>query len=86
MTKFKKYKSILKVIWQDAAYSNRDRLPRKMPPKQVTFGLFLGETKKAVNIGMNCHLENKKITDCHDTFMVPKKAIEKIIKIGEINE
>lgn len=84
MKKFKKHKSILKVIWQDAAYSNQSRLPRAMPPKQITFGLFLGETKKAVNIGMNCHLEKNKITDCHDSFIIPKESIEKIIEIEEI--
>lgn len=84
MTKFKKNKSILKVVWQDAAYSNKNRLPQKVPSKQITFGLFLGETEKAVNIGMNCHLEKEKIIDCHDTFIIPKKTIEKIIKIGEI--
>ena len=86
MTKFKKYKSILKVVWQDAAYSNRNRLPRKLPSKQITFGVFIGETKKSINIGMNCHWEGKKIIDCHDSFFVPKKVIEKIIKIDEINE
>ena len=35
---------------------------------------------------MNCHWEGKKIIDCHDSFFVPKKVIEKIIKIDEINE
>jgi len=86
--KFKKNKSILMVIWQDAAYSDRTKLPKKMPPMQITFGLFLGETKEAINIGMNCHLDfvNKKvINESVDAFLIPKKVIKEIKKIGNFN-
>ncbi|MFH0805362.1 MAG: hypothetical protein V1901_00540 [Patescibacteria group bacterium] len=86
--KFKKNKSILIIIWQDAAYSNKAKLPKKMPPMQITFGLFLGETKEAINIGMNCHLDfvNKKIiNESIDAFLIPKKVIKEIKSIGNFN-
>jgi len=76
------------IIWQDAAYSDRVNLPKKMPPMQITFGIFLGETKEAINIGMNCHLDsvNKKITnDSVDAFLIPKKVIKQIKNIGNFN-
>ena len=87
INKFKKDKSILMVVWQDAAFSNRVKLPKKNPPNQVTFGLFLGETKKAINIGMNCHLDylHKKIIDCRDTFLIPKRVIKKIENLANID-
>ena len=46
--KIKKNRSIVMVVWQDAAFSNRINLPSQVPPQQITFGLFLGETKKAI--------------------------------------
>ena len=75
--KFKKYKSIVMVIWKDAAYSYRSRLPKKLPTDQITFGIFLGSNKDAINIGMNCHMhpETHKIIDCKDAFLIPKKVI-----------
>ena len=81
---FKKDKDILMIVWQDAAFSNKTKLPQKMPLKQVTFGVFLGETSKAIKIGMNCQLENRKITECRDFFLIPKKVISSIKKISEI--
>ncbi|MFH1551588.1 MAG: hypothetical protein ABIC36_01755 [bacterium] len=86
--KFKKNKTILMIIWQDAAFSNRTELPKKMPPMQITFGLFLGETKDAINIGMNCHLDfiNKKIiNESIDAFLIPKKVIEEIKILEDFN-
>jgi len=86
--KLEENKSILMIIWQDAAYSDRVKLPKKMPPLEVTFGLFLGETKEAINIGMNCHFDstNGKIANNGvDAFLIPKKAIRKIKKIGNFN-
>lgn len=85
--KFEKNKSILMIIWQDAAFSNREKLPLKMPPKQITFGLFLGETKKAINLGMNCRIDYpyKTIIDCRDAFLIPKKVIKQINNLGDLN-
>ncbi|MFH1767085.1 MAG: hypothetical protein ABH826_03265 [Patescibacteria group bacterium] len=86
--KFKKNKSILMVVWQDAAYSDRTKLPKKMPPRQITFGLFLDQTKEAINVGMNCHLDfiNKKIiNESIDAFLIPKKAIKEIKNLGDFN-
>ena len=86
--KFKKNKSILMIIWQDAAYSDRVNLPKKTPPMQITFGIFLGETKEAINIGMNCHLDfvdKKIVNDSVDAFLIPKKAIKQIKRIGNFN-
>ena len=86
--KFKKNKSILIVMWQDAAYSDRVKLPKKMPPMQITFGLFLGETKEAINIGMNCRFDsiNKKIiNEGTDAFLIPKKVIKEIKNLGDFN-
>lgn len=85
--KFEKNKSILMVIWQDAAFSNREKLPLKMPSSQITFGLFLGETAKAINLGMNCHWDysHKTVIDCQDTFLIPKKVIKQINNLGDLN-
>jgi len=83
----RKNKSVLLVIWQDAAFSNFKNLPQEMPPLQITFGIFLGETKKALNIGMNCHLDSKtrKFTDCKDAFLIPKSVVKKIKIISTVN-
>jgi hypothetical protein len=87
INKFKKNKSILMVIWQDAAFSDFKRPPKEMPPLQITFGIFLGETKKELNIGMNCHLnpKTKKFIDCKDAFLIPKAVIREIKIIKTIN-
>jgi hypothetical protein len=80
-----KNKSILMVTWQDAAFSNFKKIPKEIPPLQITFGIFLGETEKELNIGMNCHLDakTKRFIDCKDAFLIPKAVIKeiKIIKI-----
>jgi hypothetical protein len=82
-----KNKNILMVIWQDAAFSNFKKLPKEMPPLQITFGIFLGGTKKELNIGMNCHLNSKtkKFIDCKDAFLIPKAVIKEIKVIKTIN-
>jgi hypothetical protein len=88
INKIKKNKSVLMVIWQDAAFSNRASLPLQAPPQQITFGLFLGETARAINVGMNCHLnpKTKKILECRDAFLIPKKVIKEIKVIKTIND
>lgn len=85
--KFKKNRSILMVIWQDAAFSNEAKLPLEMPSKQITFGLFLGETKEAINLGMNCHIDYpyKTIIDYRDAFLIPKKVIKQINNLGDLD-
>jgi len=85
--RFKKDKSILMLVWQDAAFSNLKKLPKNSPHLQITFGLFIDETKDAINIGMNCHLDpkSKKIVECKDAFLIPKKVIKKIKVLGELN-
>ena len=87
INKLIKNKSILMVVWQDAAFSNFKKLPKGMPPLQITFGIFLGETKKELNIGMNCHLDSKtrKFSDCKDAFLIPKAVIKEIKIISTIN-
>ena len=86
-TKFKKNKSILMIIWQDATFSFRARLPKEMPSREITFGIFLGETKEAISMGMNCHLDpdRKKIIEGKDAFLIPKKVIQEIKNLGDFN-
>lgn len=85
--KFEKNKSILMVIWQDATFSLRARLPKEMPSREITFGIFLGETKEAINIGMNCHLDpnHKKLIKGKDAFLIPKKVIQEIKNLGDFD-
>ncbi len=85
--KFRKNKDVLMIVWQDAAFSNRAKLPKKNPPMQITFGLFISENRDAINIGMNCHLDsNGKIIECRDAFLIPKKVIKNIKIISKLNE
>jgi len=84
--KAKKRKSIIMVIWKDAAYSNQRRLPKKIPSDRITFGVFINETKKAVNVCMNAHIENKKIVGCSDGFLIPKKVVKKIKVLGTLDD
>lgn len=76
------------VIWQDAAFSYRKKFPKESIPMQVTFGIFLGETKKAIEIGMNCHLNHnsKEIVGGKDVFLIPKGVIKEIKNIGDFND
>ncbi|OGZ37254.1 MAG: hypothetical protein A3I88_01780 [Candidatus Portnoybacteria bacterium RIFCSPLOWO2_12_FULL_39_9] len=85
--KFKKNKSILMVIWQDAAFSYRKKFPQESIPMQITFGIFLDKTKEAIKIGMNCHLDpnNKEIIEGKDVFLIPKGVIKEIKNIGDFN-
>jgi len=82
-----KNKSVLMVVWQDAAFSNFKKIPKGKPSLQMTFGVFLGSTKDALNIGMNCHLDYKtmKFSECRDAFLVPKTVIKEIKIISTIN-
>lgn len=85
--KFKKDK-IYAIYWQDAAFSFRKRLPRTMPPLQLTFGIIVLKNKNLVSIGMNCHYnsKNKKITNIRDGFLIPINTIIEVKEIGDINE
>ncbi len=73
------------VYWQDAAYSFRKRLPKKIPNLEVTFGLILFQNKKLINIATNANYNSKAGTfKAKDGFLIPRKTIFKIKKIGNL--
>lgn len=78
-------KKIYAVYWQDAAYSFQKSLPKKIPNLEITTGLILSQNKKLINIATNVdHNPQKGTFIAKDGFLIPRKTISKIKKIGNL--
>lgn len=84
--KTKKRQSVYAVLWQDAAFTFLKTLPKKFPPLQLSFGTIIAQTKTSVTVGMNCHFDaaRRTITSVKDGFLIPRKAIVAMKRIGVI--
>jgi len=78
-------KNLIKaVLWNDAAYSNLDKLPDFVPPPRLTVGLIIEDNKEFINIAMNVYYYSDDNTiDQIDGFLIPKNTIISIKEIGD---
>lgn len=78
-------KKVYAVYWQDAAYSFKKSLPKKDPNLEITTGLILSQNKKLINVATNVDYNPKeRIFIAKDGFLIPRKTIFKIKKIGNL--
>lgn len=82
----KKLAEICAIYWQDAAYSFRKRLPKELPPVQITTGVIISQNKTLINVATNLTYHTKRsVVAPRDGFLIPKKTVLKIQKIGRLD-
>jgi hypothetical protein len=78
---------ICSILWQDAAYSFENKLPKELPRPRLTTGFIIEAnddyTFIATNVGYN--KETGELSPV-DGFVIPEKAIIEFKKIGNYNE
>jgi hypothetical protein len=71
------------VTWRDAMYSFKERMPRKLPPVEITIGVVFEETEEYIVLATNMFEENG-ILRARDGFVIPKGAIIRREKVGKL--
>jgi len=79
--------TIYSILWRDAAYLYKKELPPVLPFPQLTIGFIVDETDKFINIATNVDYDESTgdyVAD--DGYLIPKKTIVKINKVGECSK